>query len=311
MGDRLHWTRDGREWPNREASRFVHAAGLRWHVQTMGRGPSVLLIHGTGASTHSWAGLAPRLAEDFSVVAPDLPGHGFTDLPRHRRLSLAFMADAVAGLVEALGETPRLVVGHSAGAAILARICLDGRVEPAALLSLNGALLPLPGLQGHLFAPMARLLATTSLVPRLFAWRARNPAVVDRLMEQTGSTIDAGGRALYARLARDPDHVAAALAMMAHWNLEALERDLPQLRPALTLVAASRDRMIRPSHARRVERMVPGSRLVLLHGVGHLAHEERPDEIAGMVRDMARDLGLLEEVAEEGRDSALKRRARG
>jgi len=86
MSDRLIWERDGRDWPNRSASRFVSAAGLRWHVQQFGTGPVALLVHGTGASTHSWRGLAPILAESFSVVAPDLPGHGFTEAPAADRL---------------------------------------------------------------------------------------------------------------------------------------------------------------------------------------------------------------------------------
>jgi magnesium chelatase accessory protein len=45
----LVWNRDGGDWPNREASGFVEAAGSRWHVQKMGQGPPLLLIHGTGA----------------------------------------------------------------------------------------------------------------------------------------------------------------------------------------------------------------------------------------------------------------------
>ena len=61
-------------------------AGLRWHVQMMGTGPQVLLLHGAGAATHSWRDVAPLLARDFTVIAPDLPGHGFTDTPRGRRL---------------------------------------------------------------------------------------------------------------------------------------------------------------------------------------------------------------------------------
>ena len=72
------WEREGRDWPNRTYSRFVQAARLRWHVQLMGDGPALLLLHGTGAATHSWRALAPLLAERFTVVAPDLPGHGFT-----------------------------------------------------------------------------------------------------------------------------------------------------------------------------------------------------------------------------------------
>ena len=60
---RLDWERDGRDWPNRAASRFVRAGGLDWHVQTMGQGPTVWLIHGTGAATHSWRDILPLLAQ--------------------------------------------------------------------------------------------------------------------------------------------------------------------------------------------------------------------------------------------------------
>ena len=77
----LDWERDGADWPNRAASRFVTVGAMRWHVQVMGSGPVLLLLHGTGASSHSWRDLAPRLARHFTVLAPDLPGHGFSAQP--------------------------------------------------------------------------------------------------------------------------------------------------------------------------------------------------------------------------------------
>ena len=79
MPARLDWTVDGADWPNRDASRFVEAGGLRWHVQVMGTGPVALLVHGMGASSHSWRDVAPLLASRFTVIIPDLPGHAFTD----------------------------------------------------------------------------------------------------------------------------------------------------------------------------------------------------------------------------------------
>ena len=63
-----------RDWPNAAHSQFVRAAGLDWHVQIMGSGPTLLLLHGTGAATHSWRDLMPFLAEHFTlVVAPICP----------------------------------------------------------------------------------------------------------------------------------------------------------------------------------------------------------------------------------------------
>jgi magnesium chelatase accessory protein len=66
-------------WPNHHLSRYVRAAGLRWHVQVAGDGPDMLLVHGTAASTHSWRDLMPIFSQRHRVLAVDLPGHGFTD----------------------------------------------------------------------------------------------------------------------------------------------------------------------------------------------------------------------------------------
>ncbi|MBS0558518.1 MAG: alpha/beta fold hydrolase [Proteobacteria bacterium] len=293
MNGKPVWERDGRDWPNREASRFVQAGGLRWHVQVSGSGPAALLLHGTGASTHSWRDLAPLLARHFTVIAPDLPGHGFTATPPAARLSLDGMSWLLAQLMAALGVSPVLGIGHSAGAAILARGSLDGRITPAALVSINGALLMLRGLPGSLFAPLARTLARTSLAARLFAWRAGDPATVARLLDSTGSRIDPVGAALYARLARSPGHVAAALGMMANWDLRALEQDLPRLAGPMLLMTGDKDGTVPPAEAREVLRLVRGASEVVLPGLGHLAHEERPERTAAEIVHFARAHGLL------------------
>ncbi len=89
------WERRAKDWPNREASRFVAAGGIEWHAQIMGAGPWMLLVHGTGASTHSFRDLAPALARDFRVLALDLPGHGFTGTPANGLMSLPGFAELV------------------------------------------------------------------------------------------------------------------------------------------------------------------------------------------------------------------------
>lgn len=270
---------EARDWPHREASRFLHAGGLRWHVQVMGEGPVVLLLHGTGASTHSWRALMSLLARRFTVIAPDLPGQGFSVPAPSAAFSIEGMADAVTALLAVLGVQPSLVVGHSAGAALGARMCLDGSIAPARLVSINGALLPLGGWAGQVFSPLARLMVKLPGMPRFFAWRAADAAVVRRLLDDTGSKLDATGVELYARLFRRPEHVAGTLGMMAAWDLPALSRDLPRLATPLTLIIGQRDRTIRPTEARRLHRMLPQARIVALPGLGHLAHEEAPESV--------------------------------
>lgn len=275
------------DWPHRAASRFVTAAGLRWHVQVLGEGPPALLLHGTGASTHSWREVAPRLATRFTVVMPDLPGQGFSAMPPPGGLSLGGMARGIAALLAALGVAPRVVVGHSAGAALGARLCLDGAVAPARLVSINGALLPLGGLAGMVFGPMARLLVSLPGVPHLFAWQARDRGTVERLLRDTGSRISDEGVELYARLFRRPEHVAATLGMMAAWDLQGLARDLPRLEAPLTLIVGKQDRTIRPTEARRVQALLPAAALEALPGLGHLAHEEAPGLVADRILEAA------------------------
>ncbi len=281
----LNWNRDGYDWPHRDASRFITASGLRWHVQIMGEGPPLLLVHGTGAATHSWRGLAPLLAKQFTLVAPDLPGHGFTTTPANQGASLSGMARSLRGLLDVLAIEPYGVVGHSAGAALLARMCLDGLLQPRCFISLNGALLPLRGLPGQVFLPMARLLVLNPLVPWLFAWRAGDKTALQRLIDSTGSKLDAQGQTFYARLVANPTHVAGVLKMMANWDLRPLQRDLSHLSVPTTLVVARNDRTLPPDEALRIRALLPSARLVVLRGVGHLAHEEQPSTVAQLIVD--------------------------
>ena len=279
----LVWSRDGGDWPNRDASRFVEAAGLRWHLQQMGQGSQLLLLHGTGAATHSWRGLLPILAQSFHVVAPDLPGHGFTQSPPAHRLSLPGMASDVSQLLRALEVKPEIVVGHSAGAAILARMCLDEKIAPRLLVSLNGAFMPFGGVAHRLLSPLTKLLVMNPVAPRLFAWQASNAGAVERLLQNTGSKIDSLGTALYRKVVCSPGHVAAALQMMANWRLEPLLHDLPRMTPPLLLVAADNDRSISPDVARQVRKILPHAMVERLPGLGHLAHEEQPQLIADLI----------------------------
>ena len=279
----LDWSVDGRDWPHRAASRFVRAGGLSWHVQVMGSGPAVLLLHGTGASTHSWRGVAPLLADRFTVVIPDLPGHGFTGSPDAAQMSLPGMARLVTALLHALGLAPAVIVGHSAGAAIAMRISVEERVRPEAIVSVNGALLKLQG-AGVLFPAIARVLAATP-VAWIFSRQASQPGTVDRLLAGSGSRVDPQDARWYARLFSDPSHVAGALGMMSRWDLGAL--DLARVSVPVTLVVGSNDRMIAPADATRAAARLPDGRVVTLPGLGHLAHEEDPERLAHLIADAA------------------------
>ena len=275
-------------WPLRAHSHSLRADGLRWHLQVLGPddadAPVALLLHGTGASSHSFAALAPLLARTHRVLVPDLPGNAHTQRPASDEgLSLPGMARARGALLAALHIRPTLVVGHSAGAAVAARLCLDGHCAPQHLVSLNGAWFPPRGVGNWWYAPAAKLLVRNPLVPRFFAWQASQPRVLQRLLDSTGSTLNAAATAPYARLVADPAHVAAVLAMMAAWDLRPLLRELPRLAPLLHLVVGEGDTTIAPREAVQVQQLVPDSTLSRLPGRGHLAHEEDPAGVAAVL----------------------------
>jgi magnesium chelatase accessory protein len=277
------WDIDGRDWPNREASHFVTVSGLSWHVQLMGEGPTLLLLHGSGAATHSWRGLAPLLAPHFSLIAPDLPGHGFTGMAPGYRLSLPDVSRAVARLLDHLGAKPAIVIGHSAGAAIMLRMTLDGLIAPDQLFAINGALRPFPGAAGSIFPALAKLLFLNPFVPGFIANRARDPRAIGNLLKSTGSHLDHAGVELYARLLRTPAHVEGTLGLMANWNLAPLVDDLVRLRTPLTLIVGASDHTVPPAVADETRARARHAEIITLPGLGHLAHEERPDLIADIV----------------------------
>ncbi len=294
MRQGLNWEQDGARWPLRVYSRFVQTPRLRWHVQYAPhrdpQAPTIVLLHGTGASTHSWRDVLPLLTDRCSVLALDFPGHAFSAMPAQHEFASLFslpgMAAGVAQLLTQMGIVPHTVVGHSAGAAVACMLSLDSHLEPERLVSVNGALLPLDGLAGQFFSPLAKLLTKAPLVPELFSWRAAQPQVLQRLLDGTGSRLDEEGRALYRQLITNPSHSAGALSMMAHWDLHRFRARLPQLRTPLALVVGEGDLIVPPSVSLRAARALqrqPMPGVVKLAGLGHLAHEESARQLAELI----------------------------
>lgn len=285
MSDGPDWAREGRGWPNAEASRFVKAGELTWHVQVAGSGPILLLLHGTGAATHSWRDLLPMLTPHFTIVAPDLPGHGFTRGVLSDGPTLPNVARAVRGLLEALDMAPSLIIGHSAGAAIGLRMVLDAMVNPGAFIALSPALLPFPGLAAQLFPTLAKMLFLNPFAPHIFARMAGPTREVERFMlKSTGSTIDAEGLEFYARLFRKAGHIRGTISMMASWDLETLKRDLPQVAVPVRVLHGDRDSAIPLDKGREAAALMPCATFERLERLGHLAHEEAPERVADTIK---------------------------
>ncbi|MFZ9198422.1 MAG: alpha/beta fold hydrolase BchO [Paracoccaceae bacterium] len=271
------------DWPNRAASRHVFCAPHLWHVQELGTGPTLLLIHGAGGASHSWRGLIPLLRDHYHLVALDLPRQGFTRLGARHRCGLDAMAQDLAALMKQEGWAPMAYIGHSAGAAIALR--LAELAPPRAVIGINAALGQFQGVAGWLFPIMAKLLAAAPMVAQIFSRLAGNPTKVASLLASTGSKIDDLGQALYLRLLRMPTHVDATLAMMAQWTLDGLMARLGQQTAPCLLLTASQDRAVPAATSQAAAARMPNARWHDIAGYGHLVQEEAPETVAPLILD--------------------------
>ena len=286
------WNADGADWPNRETSRFVRAGGYEWHVQQAGSGPVCLMLHGTGAGTHSWRDLMPLLALHHTVVALDLPGHGFTKSVAGGKVSLDGMATSISELLEHIGLKPDLIVGHSAGVAIGARLLMD-RGWTIPLIGLTPALMPFPGLAARLFPQLAKMLFTNPFVAIIFSRMAQAPGQTAKFLARaTGSKIDAAGDRFYTRLFSKSGHCDGAIRMMANWRLENLRDQLPTLASPTLLIRASQDAAIPKTAVEDAAALIPNCTLEVIEKLGHLAHEEQPKQVADSIVQFAKLQGI-------------------
>lgn len=279
----MNWEHDGADWPNRASSRFMEIALHRWHVQVMGQGPDILLLHGAGGATQSWRHLLPLLAGKYRVIAPDLPGQGFSVMGARSRLAMAPLADDLGRLCAAGGWRPRAIVGHSAGAALALDAVRRDVLAPETVIGINAALDTFDGVAGWLFPLMARFMALNPLVPPLLARMAGGPGRAAELLASTGSRVDPEGVRFYHRLMTDAGHIDGTLAMMAAWRVDRLLDQLSGIKTPVLLIAGDRDGTVAPEVSARAAGRLPEGRFLLLEGLGHLAHEEAPDRIAAAV----------------------------
>ncbi len=273
----MSWSAYRAHWPLASHSQFVSAGAIDWHVQIMGQGPVMLLLHGTGSGSFSWRDLMPLLAPHFTVIAPDLPGHAFTSRGPPEALSLPGMAEGLRALLWQLQLSPQMIVGHSAGAAIAAQMALEqAPLANSRLIGLNPAWLPLPGTASWLFGPAAKLAELNPLSAWATAKLAGQPGAMARWMARTGSQIDALGLDLYTQVLSHPGHVHGVLSMMAAWRLKPLAARLHQIRNPVFMAIGSHDQTVPPALAQEACLRLPQAQKTMQEGLGHLAHEQDP-----------------------------------
>lgn len=250
-------------------------AGNRHTPEGIAR-PIVLLLHGTGSSAHSWAELLPELAKTHWVIAPDLPGHGFTISHQSESLSLTLITHKLAALLHAL-EVEQIdgIVGHSAGATLALQYSLL-YPAPKRILGLNPSLVSLPSFYHSFLAPLINPIATSSFVSTLIADFLPYTSMIDKLLDSTNSKLNGIQRERYKLLFKQKNHINGSLNFMAATDIPNLLAHANELTSELTFLVARQDSWVRQEELLAViHRYFPQS-TVLQEDGGHLFHEANP-----------------------------------
>ena len=256
--------------------------GKRLTYRLAGKGPLVLLIHGMAGSATTWKQVMPALSERFTVLAPDLFGHGESDKTKGD-YSLGAMASVLRDLIVALGYKRATVVGQSYGGGIAMQLAYQypERCERLVLVNAGGLgievnpllrMLTLPGSEAILLvacAPAVRRVVETigrlalrkklegaNVIPEL--WRSYsslgNVEARRAFLRTLRAVIDPRGQAVSAN---DKLYLAAGMPTLIIWG--------------------EHDRVIPVEHAYAAHAVIPGSWLEIIEGVGHYPHCEAPD----------------------------------
>lgn len=271
-------------WPLREFSTSVTSGTMEWHVQMAGlpcnpggaEKPIALLLHGTGSSAHSWAEFIPELAKTHRVIAPDLPGHGFTISHQAEPLSLKLIAHKLAELLQVLGIAQiDDIIGHSAGATLGLQYSLL-YPAPKRILGLNPSLVSLPSFYHSFLAPLINPIATSSFVSSLIADLLPHTGMIDKLLDSTNSKLNGIQRERYKLLFKQKNHINGSLNFMAATDIPDLLRHTDRIQSQLTFLVAKQDSWVRKDELLAVIGQYFPKATVIQEDGGHLFHEANP-----------------------------------
>ena len=268
--------------------RTVH--GYRRAFRRAGSGPAVLLLHGISDNSETWLPVLPGLAQHFTVVAPDMLGHGDSDKPRGD-YSVAAFANGMRDLLDVLGIEKATVVGHSLGGGVAAQLAYQypERVERLVLVSTGGvarevapvlraATLPLAGaVMAPLRVPGSTLLVDAGVraLGLMGHDLALDRAELARVLNSLRRTDAVGAFTRTLRAAVDWRGQLVTMLDRAY-----LTDDMPVM-----LVWGDRDGIIPVHHAHLAHEALPHSRLSVYEGAGHFPHHVDPERFVRELRE--------------------------
>ena len=271
---------------------FVVVHGYRRAFRIQGSGPALLLLHGLACDSSTWVPVMPELAEHFTVIAPDLLGHGESDKP-DADYSLGGYANGMRDLLTILGIDKVTVVGHSFGGGVAMQFAYQfpERTERVVLVSTGGL--------GKDVTPLIRLLTVpgSGLAIRAATWRPWRPLVsagmvgLSRLPITATRDLDEVAR-IYESLADGPTRTAVkrVTSHVLDWRGQFVTMTdrgyLARLMPVM--VVWGRDDVVIP--ARHAEcAPTPVQDVHVLEDAGHFPHKDHPELFVQLLLEFVAD----------------------
>lgn len=267
-----------------ESSRYVEVAGTDVHYRDEGAGPTLLLLHGTFSSLHTWDDWTERLTDEFRVVRVDLPGHGLTGPHDAFRDDMAGLTAFVDAFAAELGLDSFAAVGNSRGGGIAWRYALDyDRADRLVLIDAMGFPMRPP-------TPLLRLLALPGF-KEAFRWATPEWFIARAVREVYGDAerIAPGTVERYHDLMLHQGNRAAVMEMLRRDVVDPTYRydELTDVDVPTLVMWGELDPWLPPDWATRFSDSIPDAECVTYEGVGHAPMEEAP---ATSVADLERFL---------------------
>jgi len=264
--------------------------GHRIAYRSAGSGPAIVLVHGITSTSATWERVMPYLATRFTVIAPDLLGHGESAKPRGD-YSLGAYASGVRDLMVSLGHERATFVGHSLGGGVVMQLAYQfpERCERLVLVDSGGlgrevnfllraATLPLSEVVLPVLAS-ARLLDAGRGVGRLFGRLGLHVGTdMAELAKGHASLADAESRAAFV-------HTLRTIVDPGGQRVNASDRLYLAQNVPFMIVWGERDPIIPVQHGRAAHELVPTSRLEVFENAGHFPHVDDPQRFLDVLLD--------------------------
>jgi pimeloyl-ACP methyl ester carboxylesterase len=262
-------------------SKFATVEGMKIHYLTAGHGPAVILLHGYTQTSRMWRPLIPRLTDKFTVIAPDLPGIGESEIPKDG-LDMKTAAIRIHALAKSLGVTRARVVGHDIGLMVAYAYAAQFPSEVEKLVVMDAFLPGVPGWELAYDSPDFWHFRFHGPTPEALVKGRENIYFAyfwnDLAADKNHSLPDAD-RAAYVAAYSRPGHMRAGWAYFASWPNTAKDfAQMAQTQLTMPVLSIAGEKASAAILGPQMKRVATDVKIIELEGSGHWLMEERPKE---------------------------------